>query len=501
MVPMDENNNLLPSQSPGLPEDAAWTAADEAWLQAWDKTRATQGQTGDAGLGPDTAAFAALAGRLARVPLPEVAPQVRDQLLAMAQAELADDPLEAWEDNRAGTPWSALRQRVAAAGLPSVSPAVRDTVVREAAAAAELAGATDDAFLQMVATARAENSAAVGEAAQIARMQQRIATLPLPEVSPAVRSAVLGAAIQMAEGLGQVSQPAWKRWLAALLQPAPMAVGGLALALAVAVAIRPEQQAPQAQSGAAEIAAAAPASAEVAVAAAPVADAVKAGAVEQVAVAAAPVEAAPAAVAAAYLPERPQRAIAANPASLGPQVAVPAAKPQVAAAMPGVAGKREDVAQAANVGEAQPAQGENLARNVAPTAMANADYADKYSGDDTKRLADQAGIAAAAPVQAPRTPQAAKAEIEEQESVAAARDSDVAASAKTIAALRAKAESQAVGIRGAALTELLKAAELAGDKATATWAREALKADLAAAAAKKAAPVKQRASTPSYKNN
>jgi hypothetical protein len=169
--------------------------------------------------------------------------------------------------------------------------------------------------------------------------------------------------------------------------------------------------------------------------------------------------------------------------------------------MPEAAGQREDVAEKDKKAAVQTAQGENLARNVAPTAMANAEYADKYSGDDTKRLADQAGIAAAAPVQAPRTPQAAKAETEEQESVAAARDSDVAASAKTIAALRAKAESQAVGSRGAALTELLKAAELAGDKTTVVWAREALKADLAAAAAKKAAPVKQRASTPSYKSN
>lgn len=482
MVPVNDN------QTPVLPPDRSGTGADlsddaagtEAWLAAWEALPTAEGEEATAqarsALGAEAAALVRLRQRLARLPLPEVGAGVRDAVLRAAEAEAAEDPLQSWEDARAGTanPWQLLQQRVAALPLPVVDGGVRDSVLREAEAQTALRNVGDDAYLAAVDAARKGQTAPgapaalAQEARELAALHARLDALPLPEVRPAVRSAVLGAAIESAAALQAADVPVWKRWLSALTQPGPLAVGGLAFALAVAFAIRPDAP-PQPQSpdsavpqAAQEAAAARQDHAAVAVAERPAEQVAGAGAAAPAPAALAAEQAAGAAAeqlakaepTAAPLPPRPSRAIAANPASLGPDVAV------------------ADKSRAQGA-EQVPAQ---LARNAAPTNLGNeAKVAQVAEADapveapaEAEAYARAAGVAAALP-------------SAEQRADDAARDAVVndAVQAK-LANLRKQAESLPVGSRGAVLDQVEALARVTANKAYLQWVVAARQAEKAA---------------------
>lgn len=486
MVPVDDNQ--LPMTPPGGADSAVPAADDAAWLAAWDAlplhADATASDAARAVLGEEAAALGRLRQRLARQPLPEVAPAVRDAVLRAAEAELASDPLEGWEAARAGgnNPWQALQQRIASQPLPEVSSQVRESVLREAQAEAALRTVSDDAYLAAFDAVRhgAGSSSLPAELAnevkQLAAVQARIDTLPLPEVKPAVRAAVLGAAIESAAALQAAEEPAWKRWLSALLQPGPLAVGGLAFALAVAFAVRPDEApAPtQAAPEGMEIASAdrpvatapvAPSAAAPEPAAAAPAPAVAAGggalpAPAEGTAAPAPTALAKAEANAPALVPRPQRAIAANPASLGPAPAVAA-----------VAAAADDPAP--------------LARNAAPTGNASAGaqvaVADEQSEAPAEAYARAAGVAAALPA----PPPAAKAETDDT----ASRDAAAAeATLAKLASLRKQAEALPVGSRGPVLDQVEKLARESGNQPYLQWVAQAKAAERAAPASKSRAP-------------
>lgn len=484
MVPVDDK---LPTVAPpdtsgtgaGLADDAAATAA---WLAAWDalptaEAAEVSAQTRSV-LGDEAAALGKLRQRLARLPLPEVGAGVRDVVLRAAEAELADDPLQSWEDARAGqaNPWQRLHQRVAALPLPALNNAVRDNVLREAEAQVSLRTVSDDAYLAAVDAARKGQTAPgipaalAQEAHELASLHARLDALPLPEVRPAVRAAVLGAAIESAAALQTADVPVWRRWLSALTQPGPLAVGGLAFALAVAFAIRPDE-APQpasmesAQPQLAQNAAPAPTRVQdqaVAAAERPAAETAVAGAAapapaasagQQPAVAAAE-QVARAEPTAAPPPARPARAIAANPASLGPDVAAAdKAKVQLAEQPP-----------------------EQLARNAAPTSLANEAKAAQVANVDApagspaeaEAYARAAGVAAALPSAEQRADDAARDAVVED-----------AVQAK-LANLRKQAEALPVGSRGAVLDQVEALARVSGSKAYLQWVLAAKQAEKAA---------------------
>ena len=78
------------------------------------------------------------------------------------------------------------------------------------------------------------------EIEQMARIHAKVAALPMPEVSPAVRSVVLTAAAQVAAQSGE-NRSLWATIADFLLRPGPILVGVSAALLALAVAVRPTE--------------------------------------------------------------------------------------------------------------------------------------------------------------------------------------------------------------------------------------------------------------------
>lgn len=375
------------------------------------------------------------------------------------------------------------------------------------------------------------------EIEQMARMHARLAALPLPEVSPAVRSVVLTAAAQVA---AEASQPksVFARLFEFLLKPGPILVAASAAALLIAVNVRNDKPAgePVADVGAvavldrAETPAAAPAAPAAAPAPAPaaaVAEAKPAPAAGPVGAAAAPAE--PAAAEPAVAADQPGSApIAARPASVAPDSSE---KAQVAGDRPADKAKGKAAYEEQQFAQPPPPKAQ-LAQNAAPNAAQNAaqnaknepaaeapqqamgmvaqrnnagkDLDDSAARKEQKAEADVAkkadeiaraayqGNRNAAPRSAPAAPPApaaanaasAEAEAPQADANYGKRDN---AGQEQVAKLRAEAEKTAdMAKRLPLLKAVYAAAVKAGDTKAAQWA----KAQIAAAESERLAPAK-----------
>ncbi len=363
----------------------------------------------------------------------------------------------------------------------------------------------------------------------MARMHQRIAALPMPEVSPAVRSVVLTAAAQAAADHAQ-PQSVFARLADWLFRPGPVLAMASAAALLIAVSARQDKDT-TAPTGAeavavadrpppvltaepyvapppappAAVAATAPAAAPMAGAAAPAPDRAEAG---QVAFGDeplhnAPIEAKPASLGPAQVAEtKLQRA---PKAEAEQQFAQPPPKQaQVANADKGYAGKddavRDEAAQVPGAAMGMVANNKAAAadKNQAPQEEAEQarrnqalDNAVLRKAEDIQRGAygNQQAENRAAASSAPSTP--APVQNRAENAPAAQAESAANSAVAEVARLRAEVEKTSDATKKLALLKILQGVAIkAGDAKTAGWA----KAQVAAVEAERVAPGKvQRA--------
>ncbi len=344
-----------------------------------------------------------------------------------------------------------------------------------------------DAYERRLAGGRPEDVPAAWreEIEQMVVIHERLAALPLPDVSPAVRSAVLTAAAQAA---AERPQSLWSKIAEFLMRPGPILATAAALALLVAVGQR--QTKPAVDAGAVAVSEPAPPPEVAQAAPAPTAPAqpqVAKGADKDEAAPAPPAAAAPPAFAepppalAKAEAARPTRTIAAQPASIAPE-------------MPGsVAGS-----------VAGSAEREKQAAQLAAQAAAEEGKAAAYAAKEDRKAAEVAAKVPPAPVmgmaraqdnrgqnldqfnKANQAPQAQRVEADADQAVAA-QDSKKAQESSKDNAEVAKSEVQQLKAavdkttdpakRKALLVKLRAAALQAGDGKTAQWAEQALAAN------------------------
>ncbi|MBI5610769.1 MAG: hypothetical protein HY902_17965 [Deltaproteobacteria bacterium] len=355
-----------------------------------------------------------------------------------------------------------------------------------------------DAYERRLAGGRPEDVPAAWreEIEQMVVIHERLAALPLPDVSPAVRSAVLTAAAQAAS---ERPQSLWSKIAEFLMRPGPILATAAALALLVAVGQRESKPAVDAGAVAVseplappEVAQAAPAPAPNPPAEAQVAQGIaKEGDKPPSPPAAAPPPAVaepPPAVAKAEA-ARPTRTIAAQPASIAPDMAANTEPerqaPQQAALAEGIADDQRKLPPAPVMGMARAA--ENRGQNLEAMNKAN-----QFA-------------------QAPRAE--AKAEAEPMAVAQDKKTQDVAKDSAEVAKsdvqqLKAAVDKTTDPAKRKALLVKLRAVALqAGDGKTAQWADQALAASNAnesspggvpnkakAAPAKSAAPASEKTS-------
>lgn len=357
-----------------------------------------------------------------------------------------------------------------------------------------------DAYERRLAGGRPEDVPAAWreEIEQMVVIHERLAALPLPDVSPAVRSAVLTAAAQAAS---ERPQSLWSKIAEFLMRPGPILATAAALALLVAVGQR--QAKPPVDAGAVAVSEQAPPP-EVAQAAPapnpPAEPQVAVGAAKEDAPPAMPPAAPPAAAApqafaepppavAKAEPARPLKTIAAQPASIAPEMAGSLEQerqvPQQAAQAEAVADDMRKVPPAPVMGMARAA--ENRGQNL--EAFNKANQAAQAPRAESKDEVDQA-----VPVQEKKAQDLAKdgAEVAKSE----------------VQQLKAAVDKTTDPAKRKALLVKLRAAALqAGDGKTAQWAEQALAANNAnessaggvpnrakAAPAKSEAPANQKTS-------
>lgn len=329
-----------------------------------------------------------------------------------------------------------------------------------------------DAYERRLAGGRPEDVPVVWreEIEQMVAIHERVAALPLPDVSPAVRSLVLTAA---AQAVAQREVSIWSRVAAWLMKPGPILVAATAAALAVAVGVREQKTAPVEAGAVAMLEREpAPAAAEPQRAPPPAVAAAEApppAAAEPAATA--PVPQAPAGgqpLQAALADEsaaprgRPSRAYAAEPASIAPESnaaekLAPSQRQQRVA--------EDDLGQQQNYRAAT-----KEALPSAPVmAFANQEAAKGAAADDA--------VDALAKDSAKQAEQKAEPRREAQKKMAADEESGYAQNnfGSTVALLRAEAEKTTDPNKKRAILLKLRAAALqAGDGKSAQWAEQAL---------------------------
>lgn len=398
--------------------------------------------------------------------------------------------------------------------------------------------------------APADGDALGAEVQGYVALHERVARLELPEVAPSVRAVILSAAAQAIEERQRSS--GFSQLLAWLLRPGPVVVAMTLAAIAVAVAVRPSQQAPAAlgsQAVAMLESAPRPEEAQLPAAAAPpTLPPAQAPAAPEAETAPAP------SLAAAQAPPAPLHTIAAQPASLGPAETAVADSPEARRAQAKVALSKPDsgslranapkssdeldfaadevaaVANNAAAGKAQRAQAQHAAvaeeqvaqreRGVAevnaapmrePTGQAAAAKAGpsyRFQDDLADRTASMApGSRGANSLGSQvrgradnekRNNDFAQAPAPTDNRAEQANTADAATSAG-VAGARAEVDKASEGSqRLAALHKLAAAARAAQDAKTEAWANAQIKGEMERAALrqmaqKKAAPAKQPA--------
>ena len=340
-----------------------------------------------------------------------------------------------------------------------------------------------DAYERRLAGGRSEDVPALwrDEIEQMVVIHERLVALPLPEVSPAVRSAVLTAAAQAA---AERPQSLWSKVAEFLLRPGPILATAAALALLVAVGQRQAKAPVDAGVGAGAVAMAErPVAAELAPlanepvlnqeAAAPGAAAVVAQAqVAPAAAAPAPVrdpgpQAAsdgPQAVAKADT-QRPTRTIAAQPASLAPDT-------------PRLQEKESQPAAPAQVAQGEAASDDQRKLPLAPVmGMARAEN-NRAQNLDVLNKNQFAQAPAGAAKQAPEQLADAADKKGNDFDKAASKDAQAAVAQSEVQQLRAAVEKTTDPAKKKTLLMKLRGAALqAGDGKTAQWAEQALAAN------------------------
>lgn len=352
-----------------------------------------------------------------------------------------------------------------------------------------------DAYERRLAGGRSEDVPALwrDEIEQMVVIHERLVALPLPEVSPAVRSAVLTAAAQAA---AERPQSLWSKVAEFLLRPGPILATAAALALLVAVGQRQAKAPVDAGVGAGVgggvgggVGAGAVAMAERPVAAelAPLAkepvlnqEAAASGAAAVVAQAQVPPAAAapapvrdpgpqaasdgPQAVAKADT-QRPTRTIAAQPASLAPDT-------------PRLQEKESQPAAPAQVAQGEAASDDQRKLPLAPVmGMARAEN-NRAQNLDVLNKNQFAQAPAGAAKQAPEQLADAADKKGNDFDKAASKDAQAAVAQSEVQQLRAAVEKTTDPAKKKTLLMKLRGAALqAGDGKTAQWAEQALAAN------------------------
>ncbi len=340
-----------------------------------------------------------------------------------------------------------------------------------------------DAYERRLAGGRSEDVPALwrDEIEQMVVIHERLVALPLPEVSPAVRSAVLTAAAQAA---AERPQSLWSKVAEFLLRPGPILATAAALALLVAVGQRQAKAPVDAGVGAGAVAMAErPVAAELApLANEPVLnqEAAASGAAAVVAQAQVPPAAAapapvrdpgpqaasdgPQAVAKADT-QRPTRTIAAQPASLAPDT-------------PRLQEKESQPAAPAQVAQGEAASDDQRKLPLAPVmGMARAEN-NRAQNLDVLNKNQFAQAPAGAAKQAPEQLADAADKKGNDFDKAASKDAQAAVAQSEVQQLRAAVEKTTDPAKKKTLLMKLRGAALqAGDGKTAQWAEQALAAN------------------------
>ncbi len=340
-----------------------------------------------------------------------------------------------------------------------------------------------DAYERRLAGGRSEDVPALwrDEIEQMVVIHERLVALPLPEVSPAVRSAVLTAAAQAA---AERPQSLWSKVAEFLLRPGPILATAAALALLVAVGQRQAKAPVDAGVGGGAVAMAErPVAAELApLAKEPVLnqEAAASGAAAVVAQAQVPPAAAapapvrdpgpqaasdgPQAVAKADT-QRPTRTIAAQPASLAPDT-------------PRLQEKESQPAAPAQVAQGEAASDDQRKLPLAPVmGMARAEN-NRAQNLDVLNKNQFAQAPAGAAKQAPEQLADAADKKGNDFDKAASKDAQAAVAQSEVQQLRAAVEKTTDPAKKKTLLMKLRGAALqAGDGKTAQWAEQALAAN------------------------
>ncbi len=336
-----------------------------------------------------------------------------------------------------------------------------------------------DAYERRLAGGRSEDVPALwrDEIEQMVVIHERLVALPLPEVSPAVRSAVLTAAAERPQSL-------WSKVAEFLLRPGPILATAAALALLVAVGQRQAKAPVDAGVGGGAVAMAErPVAAELApLAKEPVLnqEAAASGAAAVVAQAQVPPAAAapapvrdpgpqaasdgPQAVAKADT-QRPTRTIAAQPASLAPDT-------------PRLQEKESQPAAPAQVAQGEAASDDQRKLPLAPVmGMARAEN-NRAQNLDVLNKNQFAQAPAGAAKQAPEQLADAADKKGNDFDKAASKDAQAAVAQSEVQQLRAAVEKTTDPAKKKTLLMKLRGAALqAGDGKTAQWAEQALAAN------------------------